>query len=104
MHSSSATAAPKPIKILECALESPPLPTARGAIRKASEADEDDEAAEMGLKPYIERALKGNVRSTLRVWDPALDKKVMWAEVRENEHNDHLQIVKNSRQLFGQVT
>eukprot|EP00973_Karenia_brevis_P042534 5888718-Karenia_brevis.AAC.1 len=78
------------IEIDPKALSSPPLPCERGGIKKASARTS---ATETDVKSYIERALKGCIRTTLRVKTPDDMIKRMWVEVKQSDHREHYEII-----------
>ena len=81
---------------MPAALSAPPLPAGRGAIMRACEAraEEAASASNEGFRPYVERALTGNVRTTIRVACPGDPVRRMWCEVRARESPNHEAIVR----------
>ena len=83
-------------KIWETALKTPPLPCARGGIKKHCETHgvKQEHGSASGLRVCVERALTGpSVRTTLRVVEPSSRKRTFWCEVRLKESKDHERIV-----------
>ena len=89
------------------AMNTPPPPGIRGGIRSACEhaagacAGPLGSTSHDGVRAYVERSLKRNVRTTLRVKSPDDDIKRMWAEVRETTHNCHFEIVNELARRVG---
>ena len=82
---------PASCKIWATALKTPPLPCARGGIKKHCETHdvEQEHGSASG------RALTGpNVRTTLRVLEPSSRKRTSWCEVRLKESKEHERIVR----------
>ena len=86
-------------------LTSSPPPGGRGAIRAqcaeaaAKPLDTDGACGAMDPRPYIERSLKNNRRTTLRVKTPDDDTKRMWADVREATHQKHYEMISEMARL-----
>ena len=79
-------------KMWAIALKTPPLPCARGGIKKHCETHgaEQEHGAASGPSFCVERALTGsNGRTMLRVVEPSSRKRTFWCEVRLNESKEH---------------
>ena len=82
---------PASCKIWATALKTPPLPCARGGIKKHCETHdvEQEHGSASGW------ALTGpNVRTTLRVVEPSSRKRTSWCEVRLKESKEHERLVR----------
>ena len=80
--------------LLKIACAAPPLPSARGQIRKLCEEINETatKVSKSGVVASLERALKGRIRSTCRVRVPN-GKRESWAEVTLAHHPRHEAIV-----------
>ena len=96
-----------PIDIFKKFADIPALPCGRGEIKQLCEQkrrSSNDEIEECALNPRIERALHGNIRTTLRVTEGG--RRVSWAEVTRKRHAKHHKIICEIRDavLKGTVT
>ena len=85
------------VDIYDEALTTPPLPSARGAIRRTCKAASDSDAPRHSTgttRAFLERALKGSIRSTCRVRIGAAKSKQSWAEVTFKQDACHNDIIK----------
>ena len=90
--------------ILASTLATPPLPAGRGEIWRACEATDHEAASDSktGCRPYVERALSGNVRTTMRVACHGDPVKRMWCEVRARDSPNHEAIVRKVADMVRQ--
>ena len=92
----------KRARLYKEALLTPPVPCGRGVIKKlCKEFLRPPKGSDScGAKAYLERALKGNIRSTVRVWTPEDPTKRMWVEITSKQHLQHEKI---AAELVGAI-
>ena len=89
----------KQTSAFDIAMETPPLPSGRGEIKNTCDEEvitNDEEGIASMNVAYVEHALKGNVRTYVRVYSPKDGKKRQWASITAQQSPNHAKLIQTS--------